>query len=85
MAHSKLSLLSAALVVVLGSYSATGIAAPQDAPYPNQAPTNAPTLARGGNVNYSIDYAAPAPAPPQLQLRFLLRPQLPLRLRPLPA
>lgn len=63
MAHSKLSLLSAALVVVLGSYSATGIAAPQDAPYPNQAPTNAPTLARGGNVNYSIDYAAPAPAP----------------------
>ena len=62
MAHSKLSLLSAALVVVLGSYSATGIAAPQDAPYPNQAPTNAPTLARGGNVNYSIDYAAPAPA-----------------------
>ena len=28
MAHSKLSLLSAALVVVLGSYSATGIAAP---------------------------------------------------------
>lgn len=63
MAHSKLSLLSAALVVVLGSYSATGIAAPQDAPYPNQAPTNAPTLARGGNVNYSIDYATPAPAP----------------------
>ncbi len=63
MAHSKLSLLSAALVVVLGSYSATGIAATQDAPYPNQAPTNAPTLARGGNVNYSIDYAAPAPAP----------------------
>lgn len=63
MAHSKLSLLSAALVVVLGSYSATGIAAPQDATYPNQAPTNAPTLARGGNVNYSIDYAAPAPAP----------------------
>ena len=63
MAHSKLSLLSAALVVVLGSYSTTGIAAPQDAPYPNQAPTNAPTLARGGNVNYSIDYARPAPAP----------------------
>lgn len=59
MHHSKLSLLTGALTVVLGSYSTTALSAPQDAPYATQGlPTN-------NSVNYQIDYAtlAPAPAP----------------------
>ena len=57
MHHSKLSLLTGALTVVLGSYGTTALSAPQDAPYATQGlPTN-------NSVNYQIDYATPAPAP----------------------
>ena len=59
MYHTKLSLLSAALVVVLNSYGTTVLAAPQDAPYSGAAAPDALSPA----PNYSIEYAAPAPAP----------------------
>ena len=59
MHHSKLSLLTGALTVVLGSYGTTALSAPQDAPYATQG------LPTSNSVNYQIDYAtlAPAPAP----------------------